>query len=468
MTLAATAGGQAVSRPDTRLYRAVWRWHFYAGLFVAPFLVILALSGLVMLWFTTIAPEYGDRLAVTPRAAALSITDQQKVALAAHPGARITQYVAPYDSATPALFYVGEGAQSRVLAVDPYSGAVLRDRPKEGTWYEFASHVHGELLVGTDGGPGDFVIEIAASLGIIALVTGIYLWWPRTAGGWTAALVPQVAARGRVFWKSLHSSTGAWISVVLLFFLISGLAWTGVWGGRYVQAWSTFPAAKWDNVPLSDQTHASMNHGDKAEVPWAIEQTPMPASGSQLGSPGIPHGQPVDLSSVVALGRSLGFAGRFQVALPKDETGVWTLSRDSMSYDSPDATSDLTVHVDQYTGKVLATVGFADYALPGKAMAVGIALHEGQLGWWNIALNALFCIAIVLMAVSGVVMWWIRRPAGALAAPRYPRDFRIGVPVVLLALGLAIAFPLGGLAIALFALVDLALPKRWKEAGAQA
>ena len=29
------------------LYAAVWRWHFYAGLSVAPFLMLLAVTGLV-------------------------------------------------------------------------------------------------------------------------------------------------------------------------------------------------------------------------------------------------------------------------------------------------------------------------------------------------------------------------------------------------------------------------------------
>ena len=67
---------------------------------------------------------------------------------------------------------------------------------------------------------------------------------------------------------------------MLVFFLVSGLSWANIWGGKFVQAWSTFPAEKWDNVPLSDATHASMNHTPKEEVPWALEQTPMPESGS--------------------------------------------------------------------------------------------------------------------------------------------------------------------------------------------
>ena len=32
------------------LYRTIWRWHFYAGLIVAPFLLILAVTGAIYLF----------------------------------------------------------------------------------------------------------------------------------------------------------------------------------------------------------------------------------------------------------------------------------------------------------------------------------------------------------------------------------------------------------------------------------
>jgi uncharacterized iron-regulated membrane protein len=79
----------------TRLYRAVWRWHFYAGLLVVPFLFTLAVTGLVMLWVTGISPEYGDWLMVEPRAESLSVTAQADKAMAAHPGGKVGQYIAP-------------------------------------------------------------------------------------------------------------------------------------------------------------------------------------------------------------------------------------------------------------------------------------------------------------------------------------------------------------------------------------
>jgi len=189
-------------------------------------------------------------------------------------------------------------------------------------------------------------------------------------------------------------------------------------------------------------------------VPWTLEQTPMPMSGSDMGRDGLPMGMAVTLENIVALGRAIGFEGRFQVAFPADETGVWTLSQDSNSYDSSDPTADRTVHIDQYTGKILAQVGFADYGLVAKSMAVGVALHEGQLGLWNVVLNIGFCLIVVFVCASGVVMWWKRRPAGALrlAAPPLPA----GVPlrgVAVIAVLLSLAFPvLGAVLLAVLAL----------------
>lgn len=450
---------------STRLYRAIWRWHFYAGLIVAPFLVILAVTGLVMLFVTGVAPEYGDWLKVTPQGQPLGITQQVDKALAAHPGAKLGKYVTPWGPDHPALVRADLDGGNRMLAIDPHDGTILRDVPEAGTWNEFMTNLHGELLVGGTGGPGDYVVETAASLGITLLLTGLYLWWPRNGRRLGAALKPDLSLRGRALWRSLHQTLGAWMSAVLLFFLVSGLAWAGVWGGHMVQAWSTFPAEKWDNVPLSDKAHASMNHGATKEVPWTLEQTMLPKSGSAAGLDGLPEGTPVNVQSLAALGRALGFEGRFQIAAPADESGVWTLSQDSMSYDSTNPTADRTVHVDQYTGRILADVKFADYPFFGKLMAVGIALHEGQLGWWNVALNALFCLSVIFACVSGVAMWWLRRPIGRIGVPAYPRDFRLGLGMAVIAIAVGVAFPLGGAAILALALIDFLLPARLKEAG---
>ncbi|SEN09271.1 Uncharacterized iron-regulated membrane protein [Gemmobacter aquatilis] len=450
----APAGGQG--RINT-LYFAVWRWHFYAGLYVIPFVLLLSITGIVMVWFSAIAPEYGERLPVMPQGAALAVQAQADAA-AAHAGGTVTQYIAPYGAENPALFRVAVGDAARIVAVNPYDGAVLRDTAEGDTWEELADHLHGELMqTGAAKVWGDLAVEIAASLALLLVATGLYLSWPRNGRTLRDMLVPDLAARGRAFWKSLHLVLGTWLSVILVFFLLSGLSWAGVWGGTFVQAWSTFPAEKWDAVPLSDATHASMNHTAIATVPWALEQTPMPESGSGAGSAGTAPGAAVDLSAVVALARELGFDARFQVNFPQGESGVWTISRDSMSNDSTDPTSDRTLHVDQYSGRILADVGFADYSPAGKAMAVGIPLHMGLMGLWNVVLNIGLCVLLLLIAVAGVVMWWMRRPAGAgrLAAPPRPELVPLTKGVALIGLGLGMAFPVLGLSLLAVLLFDL-------------
>lgn len=443
-----------VAGTTNRFYYLAWRWHFYAGLYVAPFLIMLATTGLIMLWISMLAGVGGDRVTVTPGTTPMAVSALQSAAEATVPGdGPATQYVEPRDAGHGAVFAVNGADGSVGVVINPYTAEVLKTFAWRAGWYDFATDIHGSLLLGTF---GDRLIEIAASLGVVLVVSGLYLHWPRK-GAQHGFAVPRLAARGRSLWRSIHGVTGLWVSLILMAFLVSGLSWAGIWGDRMVQAWSTFPAQKWDAVPLSDATHASMNHGAAKEVPWGLEKTPMPASGSLAGAAAIDG--PVEIDSVVAFARSLGMVDRFQINLPSGATGVWTISHDSMSNDGPNPAADRTIHIDRHTGNVLADVRYADYSAYAKAMAWGIALHEGDMGAWNVALNTLFCLAILLMSVSGLVMWWKRRPQGAgrLAAPPRPRDLPLWKGAVAILVVLGVMFPLAGLTLLAVVVLDATL-----------
>ncbi|MBM1311282.1 PepSY domain-containing protein [Sulfitobacter mediterraneus] len=425
-----------------KFYFAAWRWHFYAGLFVIPFLAVLAVTGMAMLWIAWIDGRDGERTAVTPQEIIAPLSEQAAAAVTAIPEGTLKQYVAPRTADVAALFRVDHDGEATMVAVDPYTAKVIETFPRRSGWYDFVDGIHSDLMLGVT---GDRMLETAASLALVLVATGVYMWWPRAAG-WRKALVPSLS-RGRNLWKSLHGVIGIWLSLFLVFFLISGLAWAGIWGGKFVQAWSQFPAEKWDAVPLSDDTHANMNHA-RREVPWALELTPMPASGSTAGIDGI-TAPAVTLNSVDAFAREIGFDARYQMNLPKGDTGVWTLSRDSMSTDSTDPMSDRTVHIDQYTGKILADVRYDDYSLTGKAMAVGIALHMGTLGLWSVLANTVVCISVLFLCVSSLVLWWKRRPAGAsrLSAPPLPKEMPLWQGAALVGIGVSMAFPMAGIAL---------------------
>ncbi|MCB0168151.1 MAG: PepSY domain-containing protein [Anaerolineae bacterium] len=443
-----------------KFYLATWRWHFYAGIFVIPFLIILSLTGLVMLYSDTImAFQYPDQLFVVPSDHVVSAETQVEAVRNAYPGAVVNRYILPTAKNRSAQIAINtKDGQALTVFVNPYTAEVLGMLDESTTRYALANKVHGTLLLGA---VGDHLIEIATGLAIMLVITGLYLWWPRNKQGIYGTLWPRFNKSKRILWRDLHASVGFYMSVGLLFFLISGMAWTGVWGTQIVQAWSSFPAQKWTDIPLSDQTHASLNHGELEEVPWNLEQTPLPASGSLAGTDGLPADVPVNLDTVIAYAKDNGFT-TFRVDLPRSATGVYTVSADTMSGDITDARQDRTVHLDQYTGKKLADVRWSDYSLMAKSMAAGVALHNGNMGWLNMALNTLFCLATIFISVSSIIIWWVRRPKGVfrLVAPPMPKNMPLWKGAVLIMVLVSLAFPLVGITLLTVLVLDLVVISR--------
>ncbi len=91
---------------------------------------------------------------------------------------------------------------------------------------------------------------------------------------------------------------------------------------------------------------------------------------------------------------------------------------------------------------------FKDRHWVDRMVGIGIAAHEGQLfGWLNQLLGLLTAVGLVLLTVSGVVLWWRRRDPGTLGAPKMllaPR-FSTGLVIVIVLLGLYL--PLFGLSL---------------------
>jgi uncharacterized iron-regulated membrane protein len=449
-------------------YRAVWRWHFYAGVIVAPLLLVLATSGLVMLMRAPIdAGLYGHLLTVAPGTGMQSPGAQLAAVRAAFPHGEPNLFVPPTGFDRASEFSIvpahagatghahGEGALS--VFVDPYTGQVLGARDPARTPYGWANAIHGTLLLGD---VGDALVEIAAGLAVLLIVTGSYL-----AGSRAAASQPTASLPPRARTRRLHAALGWCIALPLLYFLLSGLTWTGVWGGRVVQAWSTVAIERNPAVAVGTLSHGELGRAPLEEIPWALEQTPLPASGSAAGAPG--PGTDPDLDDVAAFARSAGFAN-FRIAFPRGETGIWTISASTLAGDVDVPAEERFLHLDRHTGRVLADVRYADYSLVGRFMASGVPFHQGELGVWNVVLNALVCLAAIALAILGMVLCWQRRPDGALLAPPPrpdPRHWR-GVQGGMFAC--ALLFPLTAVAMLLVILLDrliVVIRSRWESRG---
>ena len=260
-------------------YNLAWRWHFYAGLFVAPFMILLAITGIIYLFKPQLDPLLYRELMVVEAGQHRQGADTMLAEVRqAYPKGHIAQYLPPLNAARSAQFVVHDGGRELNVFVDPYSGKVLGEQDGKQNLQAIARALHGELMVGT---VGDRLVELAAGWGIVLVVSGLYLWWPRGRSG-AGVLWPRLSARGRLFWRDLHAVTGFWGSALLLLMLVSGMTWTGLWGKQYADLWNRFPAAMWNDVPTSDQQARELNSAHRQTVPWAMENTPMPQSGACL------------------------------------------------------------------------------------------------------------------------------------------------------------------------------------------
>ncbi|MBE9156685.1 PepSY domain-containing protein [Nodosilinea sp. LEGE 06152] len=452
-----------------RFYRTVWRWHFYAGLFVIPFMVVLAATGIIYLFKPQLdAAMYSNLLFVQPDSATLSYVEQIQSVENAYPAAVITQVTPPAaaDRSSEVLLTTAD-ERNLMVFVNPYSGEVLGDRDEDHNLQAIARKIHGELLIGR---LGDYLVELAACWGLVLLATGLYLWWPRQKFAVLGTLIPRLWSQNkRIFWRDLHAVPGFYGVLLIGFLILTGLPWTGFWGDTFAQVWGQFPAQMWDDIPQSAMLTGSLNQRGQV-VPWAVEQLPVPQSapsghndhsGHQAATSvqsGLPPSPPISLDAAIALAQAKGAPPGFSVTLPEGETGVFTVSAFP-----PDPTQEVTLHIDQYSGAVLADVRWQDYGLVPKAVEMGTAIHMGRyFGFANQLLMLVAALTVMLLAITGVVMWWQRRPQGSglIGAPNLPpyvQNWRIPLAIVAV---LGLVFPLVGLSLVVVLLLDYAVLSR--------
>jgi uncharacterized iron-regulated membrane protein len=421
-------------------YRAIWRWHFHAGLFCIPFVVLLAITGSIYLFkpqIDAIADRDVNHLALTGRAATAAA--QVDAARAAVPGSHFVAYELPREPDDAVRVHVGAAdGVPRIVYLHPETRAVLKIVERDARLPEFVKTLHGELLLGK---VGSVLVELAACWAIVMLATGLYLWWPRNASGLAGILWPRLRAGRTTFWRDLHAVTGIWTSAFAIFLLLTALPWTTVWGNGFkqVRAWAEGPAIEqdWTTGPASgpgDGHEGHQGHHDHGMHGAA--------------APGLAPAYPLD--AVVAYARAQHIAPPVLVQPPGPER-AWTVRGDSQT-----RPLRREIALDADTGAVLRDAGFAQRKLIDRVIGVGISAHEGQLfGLANQLLGLATALGLVTICVSALVMWWRRRPAGELGllAPKVP-GYRIERGLAIGILGLAVLLPVFGASLVIVALFD--------------
>ncbi|NJS14921.1 MAG: PepSY domain-containing protein, partial [Sphingopyxis sp.] len=400
------------STHDNALYRTLWRWHFYAGLFVIPFILILSVTGAIYLFKPQIEAWEEASWRSLPTENAVAPSQQVGAALGAFPGARLHSYRLPVADSDAALVHLelADGKTMRDVFVAP-QGQVVGSLNPDWRIADAVSKIHGNLLVGKVGG---WLVELAASWAIVMILTGLYLWWPKgESGGWRVAGVVWPRFKSKAFLRDLHAVTGFWVAGLALVLLVSGLPWAGVWGDAFkaVRAQAGWVQGK------QDWTTGGAAHAEHDHAAMLAAQ----ANGASS----------VSINAIVAKAKAERLAFPVIVTPPGEH---WTVKSDAQN-----RPLRATITYDAMTGERLTVERFADRHPIDRAVGYGIAWHEGQLfGWINQLVGVFTALALVTLTVSGFLLWRKRKPEAGLGAPAAParRAKMRGVAVIMLVLPL--------------------------------
>jgi uncharacterized iron-regulated membrane protein len=432
----------------------VWRWHFYAGLLCIPFVLWLAATGSIYLFKPQIDAWLDRPYEDLQVGQVIPPSAQVRAALAAVPGSVLYAYQLPRTPHSAVQVLVGRGDQLTRAYVQPGTAQILHVVSEDKRFTNMLSHLHGELL---QGDAGSMVVETAASWTIVMVITGLYLWWPSGAGA-AGVLYPRLHRRGRMVWRDLHAVAGFWVSLFVLFLLISGLPWAKSWGGalKEIRHWAS-----------EQPVHQDWTTGRSSELAERRLATTPTAAGDEHAAHHHHGGATMasstnanaysSLDALVPVVRAQQLVPPVLIAPPSGAAAHWTARSETQN-----RPRQVKLVLDSTSSAVLSRSTFADRPLLDRVIWTGVAAHEGQLfAPLNQLLGLFTAVSLWLVCISAVVMWWRRRPAGALGAPAASGRSRLAVTLIVLVVVMGLLLPLMGITLLAVWILERTMLCRW-------
>ncbi|MEU6306984.1 PepSY-associated TM helix domain-containing protein [Streptomyces chartreusis] len=419
----------------------ILRLHFYAGILVAPFLLVAATTGFLYAGaFQAEKLVYSHEMTVPVGDTKLPISEQVAAARKAHPEGTVSAVrPSPADDESTRVMLSGvegiDADHALAVFVDPYTAEVRGALEQYGstgalplrTWID---EFHRDLHLGET---GRLYSELAASWLWVIAAGGLVLWFSRRR-----ALRKVRGTSGRRRTLGLHGTVGVWAALGFLFLSATGLTWS-TYAGANIDELRTSLRQATPSISAS----AGGEHG---------------GHGGAAGAGGSgDHG--VGLDKVLAAARAEGLGDPVEIVPPADASSAYVVKQVQRSW----PTKGDTVAIDPATGEVTDVLRFADHPVLAKLTRWGIDLHTGVLfGLVNQILLMALTLSLILLIVWGYRMWWQRGRDSAFGRP-IPRGAwqqvppQILVPLVVVVAVIGYFVPLLGISLAAFIAVDVVL-----------
>jgi len=352
--------------------RRYFLWfHRYLGLIAGLLFIIVGLTGSLLVFSQEIDQFFHPHLLqVEPQQQIISAQKAVEIAQSHYPDLKIHRIIVPQNSQQVYTVMMLSPEDKYIDAyINPYSGELLGSRDWKQSIGGFLIDLHVHLLAG-DGG-----MQIVGIVGIGLLligITGLLLW-----NGWR-----NLKSTLKIRWRSpkplmiydLHKVVGV-LSVAGL----SLIAFTGA----IMIYWTPF-----ENL-----------------VYWLTGDTKPPEVSSQIVANRVPMAIDDILQEAKMASPNTNLWKIFPAKKPQDTFNVWLIAPEENAFNK-----DISLSLDQYSGKILQTSNAKESSLANRIMSAQYILHIGHYGGWlTRSLYGVIGLVPLGLLITGISMWQQRR-----------------------------------------------------------
>ena len=394
--------------PEISLKRLIWRWHFIAGVSIAPFISLLAITGGIYIFRDDVDRWLRPELHTVAPGNSLANCEEMMDRCKEKTGRTTRPANAQFqgEAAGSICFIYYDAPETRIYC-DPYTGKLLGETGAN-DFFRIVLTIHRSLYAGMF---GRFFVEMATSWALMAFLSGFYLALPSHWRSMAGVLYPRLHGNRYRVLRDLHTVAGMWMLPIAFTIAFTGLMYSLVWGRAF--------------NAVAEATHSYQVYSRRPESTPSTSKAPFP------------------LADVVRSARQEYPGSSFYMDLPRQPSDVYRVY-----VGGPRGPSTLAVmSFDQFTGEPLEHSKLADWPLLGQWSSWNYPLHAGTvLGMPTKLLWSAACAVLVALPFTGIWMWWQRKPPGVWGIPRGGQA-RAPSWFVAALMGLSILLPMAGMVI---------------------
>ena len=337
--------------------------HLLAALGAGLFMCVLGATGAVMAFEPELDHLFHRELydIPSPGNEPLRLTSLARIVESRFPGTTVVSFGLPRIREGS---YRVDLSSDTSIYVNEYTGEMLGTTG--GPDLLSAIHqLHIRLLAGNT---GQTIIRASGAVAAVIILSGLILWWRYKRFGMKRHM-PLFR-----FMFDLHAVTGIYSALFLVFLTLTGIV-------------ISF------EDPILNWLYAIT---DTKPIPYALPSTPAPGSAT------------LDPDRVLEIARrAVPDAAPLNFWLPQDSLDSFIVRLRHQEDLTPGGRS--WVSIDRYSGKVLVAVSSRTAPGPLRFMIMVRAIHTGDIyGMFSKIIMSLSSLLIVVQAVSGYSIWWIR------------------------------------------------------------